>query len=53
MIGTKTGPTLYEHFLNKDMNSLIWLNAGVTLVGFALVILIPKHLVEVREGKAI
>ncbi len=51
MIGSKTGPTLYEHWLNKNMNHLIWLNAGVTLVGLGLVILLPKALVESREGK--
>jgi MFS family permease len=51
MIGLKTGPTLYEHVLNKNMNSLIWLNAGVTLAGVVLVFLMPKALVAQREGK--
>ena len=51
MIGSKIGPTLYEHVLNKNMNQLIWINAGVTLAGVALVILLPKGLVEKREGK--
>ena len=51
MIGTKTGPMLYEHALNKNMNSLIWLNAGVTLAGILLVFLLPRALVEKREGK--
>ena len=50
MIGSKIGPTLYEHILNKNMNSLIWLNAGVTLAGVALVFLLPRTLVEKREG---
>ena len=50
MIGGKIGPTLYEHALNKNMNHLIWLNAGVTLAGVILVVLIPKALVEKREG---
>lgn len=51
MIGSKYGPALYEHALNKNMNSLIWLNAGVTLAGVVLVFLLPKALVEKREGK--
>ena len=50
MIGTKTGPTLYEHIFNKNMNTLIWLNAGVTLAGLVLVFLVPRALVEKREG---
>jgi predicted MFS family arabinose efflux permease len=50
MIGTKTGPTLYEHWLNKNMNSLVWLNAGVTLAGIVFVFLMPKKLAERREG---
>ena len=52
MIGTKTGPMLYEHALHKNMHSLIWLNAGVTLAGVALVFLVPPALVAQREGKA-
>jgi predicted MFS family arabinose efflux permease len=51
MIGSKIGPTLYEHVLNKNMNNLIWLNAGVTLAGVVFVFLLPKALVEMREGK--
>ena len=51
MIGSKTGPTLYQHLFNKNMNSLIWLNAGVTLAGIILVFLLPKILVDSREGK--
>jgi predicted MFS family arabinose efflux permease len=51
MIGTKTGPKLYEHWLSKGMNSLVWLNAGVTLAGILLVFLLPTALVEKREGK--
>lgn len=51
MIGTKTGPTLYEHVLNKNMNSLVWLNAGVTLAGVVIVLLLPKVLLNAREGK--
>jgi MFS family permease len=51
MIGGKTGPMLYEHTLNKNMNSLIWLNAGVTLAGMLIVFLLPKTLVNTREGK--
>ncbi|MGH7952623.1 MAG: MFS transporter [Limisphaerales bacterium] len=51
MFGTKTGPMLYDHGLNKNMNSLIWLNAGVTLAGIIFVVLLPKALVEKREGK--
>jgi predicted MFS family arabinose efflux permease len=50
MIGTKIGPTLYEHWLNKDMNSLIWLNAGITLAGIVLVFLLPKKFVNQSEG---
>jgi MFS family permease len=51
MIGIKTGPMLYEHALHRNMNSLIWLNAGVTLAGVALVVLLPKALVAQREGR--
>jgi hypothetical protein len=51
MIGSKTGPTLYEHVLNKNMNSLIWLNAGVTLAGVVFVFLLPKALVNASERK--
>jgi hypothetical protein len=51
MLGTKTGPMLYEHALHKNMNSLIWLNAGVTLAGVVLVLLLPKALVAQREGR--
>jgi hypothetical protein len=50
MIGTKTGPMLYEQTFHKNMNSLIWLNAGVTLAGVVLVFLLPRALVERREG---
>jgi predicted MFS family arabinose efflux permease len=50
-IGTKTGPMLYEHSLGKGMNSLIWLNAGVTLAGIAIVFLMPRTLLNAREGK--
>ena len=51
MVGSKTGPMLYEHWLNKNMNQLIWLNAGVTLAGIVIVFLLPKALVEKSEGK--
>jgi len=51
MIGGKIGPTLYEHVLNKNMNQLIWLNAGITLAGVGLVFLLPRALVAQREGK--
>jgi len=51
VIGTWTGPMLYEHVLHKHMNSLIWLNAGVTLAGVVLIFLLPGALVEKREGK--
>jgi predicted MFS family arabinose efflux permease len=51
MIGTKTGPMLYEHSLHKHMNHLIWLNAGLTLAGVIFVFLVPNALVEKREGK--
>ena len=50
-IGTKTGPKLYEHSLSKGMNSLIWLNAGVTLAGSAIIFLLPRTLLNAREGK--
>ena len=50
MIGMKTGPMLYEQAFHKNMNSLIWLNAAVTLVGVVLVFLLPRTLVEKREG---
>jgi MFS family permease len=51
MIGGQTGPMLYEHTLHKDMNSLIWVNALITLAGVILVFLLPKAIVEKREGK--
>lgn len=51
MLGTKTGPMLYEHWLNKNMNQLIWLNAVVTLAGIIFVFLLPKSLVDKSEGK--
>lgn len=51
MIGIKTGPALYEHAFHQNMSRLIWLNAGVTLAGIFLVFLLPKELVERREGK--
>ena len=51
MLGTKIGPTLYEHVLHKNMGSLIWLNAGITLAGIFIVVLMPKNLVNRREGK--
>jgi len=50
MIGTKTGPMLYERMFHRNMNSLIWLNASVTLAGVILVFLLPKKIVERREG---
>lgn len=49
-IGIKAGPYLYEHVFNRHMNSLIWLNAGVTMAGTLLVFLLPAKLVERREG---
>ena len=52
MIGIKTGPSLYEHVFHKNINDLIWLNAGVTLAGMILVFLQPKNLVDCREGSA-
>lgn len=51
MIAGKTGPMLYEHLLNKNINSLICLNAGVTLAGAPFVFILTKPLVEKREGK--
>lgn len=51
MIGMKTGPALYEHRFHQNMNSLIWLNAVVTLAGVAIVFFLPKNLVTQREGK--
>jgi predicted MFS family arabinose efflux permease len=51
MIGGQTGPMLYEHIFHKNMNHLIWVNALVTLAGLAIVFVLPKVLVEKREGK--
>jgi MFS family permease len=51
MIGCKIGPMLYEHWLNKNMNQLIWVNAVVTLAGIIFVFLLPKSLVDKNEGK--
>jgi MFS family permease len=50
MVGTKAGPMLYERVLHRDMNQLIWLNAGITLAGVLLVFLLPRRLVAQREG---
>ncbi len=50
MIGTKAGAWFYERIFDENMNSLIWLNAGVTLAGVVLVFILPKKLVERREG---
>jgi predicted MFS family arabinose efflux permease len=50
MVGGKLGPMLYQQVLDKKMNSLIWLNAWVTLAGVLLVVLLPKRLVAQREG---
>ena len=33
------------------MNHLIWVNGGVTLAGVVLVFILPRALVEKREGK--
>jgi len=52
MIGTKTGPLLYQRVLHKDMHQLIWINAVATLAGGLFVFLLPKTLVEKREGNA-
>lgn len=49
-LGVKTGPTLYEHVFNRNINDVIWLNAGVTMAGVILVYFLPKGLVSQREG---
>jgi hypothetical protein len=49
-LGTKTGPLLYERWFHRDMNHLIWLNAGGTLAGLVLVFFMPRYLVDQREG---
>jgi MFS family permease len=51
MIGTKTGPMFYERVFQQNINSIIWLNAGVTLAGVVIVFLLPKKLVAQREGQ--
>jgi predicted MFS family arabinose efflux permease len=51
MIGAKVGPSLYQNYFDKHMNSLIWLNAGLTLAGLLLVFLLPKKFTATREGK--
>ena len=50
MLGTKLGPMLYDRLFDRHMNSLIWLNAGVTLAGIFLVLLLPAKVVAQREG---
>ena len=50
-LGAKAGPWLYERYLHRHMNELIWLNAGVTMAGLILVFLLPRYLVERSEGK--
>jgi len=49
-VGCQTGPMLYEHVFAKNMTSLLWLNAAVTLVGGILVIFLPNAMVGQREG---
>jgi MFS family permease len=49
-LGSKTGPMLYERWFHRDMNQLIWLNAGVTMAGLVLVFFMPRMLVDQREG---
>jgi MFS family permease len=65
MIGGKAGPWIYQHGVeqalaampradqlairHQEMNQLIWLNAGVTLLGIVIVSLIPAVLVDRRE----
>jgi hypothetical protein len=41
---------LYEHVFARNMTSLLWLNAGVTMAGIVLVIFLPKMMVDQREG---
>jgi len=50
MIGNKTGPMFYEEVFHRNINSLIWLNAGVTLAGVIIVLFLPASLVAQREG---
>ena len=50
LVGCQTGPMLYEHVFARNMTSLLWLNAGVTMAGIVLVIFLPKMMVDQREG---
>src|ERR1019366_7823873 len=50
LVGLQAGPMLYEHVFGKNMTSLLWLNAVVTLGGVFLVIFLPSKMADQREG---
>jgi len=50
LVGCQTGPMLYEHVFARNMTSLLWVNAGLTMAGIVLVIFLPKRMVDQREG---
>jgi predicted MFS family arabinose efflux permease len=50
LVGCQTGPMLYEHVFGRNMTSLLWLNAAVTLGGIILVVFLPRVMVDQREG---
>jgi predicted MFS family arabinose efflux permease len=50
LVGLQAGPMLYEHVFAKNMASLLWLNAVVTLGGVILVIFLPSAMADHREG---
>jgi predicted MFS family arabinose efflux permease len=50
LVGLQAGPMLYEHVFAKNMTSLLWLNAAVTLGGTILVVFLPRIMVDQREG---
>ena len=50
LVGCQTGPMLYEHVFAKNMTSLLWLNAAVTMAGAFSSSLSPKIMVDQREG---
>ncbi len=50
LVGLQSGPMLYEHVFARNMTSLLWLNAVVTLGGVLLVVFLPRMMVDQREG---
>jgi len=52
MISNQSGASLYQRVFNRGLSQLVWLNAGCTLLVAAAVIVLPRVLVDRREGTA-